>query len=119
MDHVRPSTIAPCLLSVPSSDYLASSPCPLCWCLQGGPWKVTTHAPLSFLDSTNDLWPFYASLALLLDIKVLEYDSKFLCFSAEKSQAEEVLSPFSPSTATLSLVVVGSHFLADLTKDSP
>lgn len=99
--------------------YLASSLCPLCWCLQEGPWKVATHALLSFLDSINDLGPFYASFALLLDIKALEYDSKFLCFPAEKSQAQEVLSPFSPSMATLSLVVVGSHFLADLSKDSP
>lgn len=87
MDHVMPSAIAPCLFIVPFSDYLASSPCLLCCCLQGGPWKVTTHAPLSFLESINDLGSFYASLALLLDIKALEYDSKFLCFSGEKSQA--------------------------------
>lgn len=87
MDHVMPSIIAPCLFIMPFSDYLASFPCPLCWCLQGGPWKVTTHALLSFLDSINDLGSFYTSLALLLYIKALEYDSKLLCFSAEKSQA--------------------------------
>lgn len=113
------TTIAPSLLSVPSSAYLKSSCCPSCCCLQGGPWKVATHDPLPFLDSTNDLWPFYASLALLLDINVLEHDAKFLCFSAERRQTWESLLSFSPSTATLSLVVAGSHFLADLATESP
>lgn len=71
--HMGPSTVAPCLLSVPSSGYLASSPCSLGCCLQGAPWKVPC-APFSFLDSMNDLHPFYVCLTLLRDRKALEHD---------------------------------------------
>lgn len=118
VDHVMPTTTAPRPFVMPSSDYLASS---LTLCAGVCKKILGRYLPCSTVFSREHKL-FTALLWLFGPFAWHKNNTVWLKMSVLLFRKEPGLGGaffFSPSMATLSLVVVGSHFLADLTKDCP